>query len=416
MKRKLLPLYALLGLLVASSCSKETLILPEEDLPVIVRSADEPASDPADWELAEEAVVNMGVGWNLGNTLDPTGSWIKQYTANRPQDYETAWGQPVTKAAMFGTFKEAGFGFIRVPVSWGEKMDKNYVVSKAWMDRVQTVVDYVLDAGMYCIINVHHDTGTDGWLKADPSKYEANSAKFKKLWEQIAERFADYDYHLLFEGFNEILDAGNHWSDTDSESYKIVNKLNQDFVNIIRASSSENNRHRNLICTTYSASCTDGALKAFAIPTDSVCTGRLMAQFHLYSPYNFALNEETDADGNPPKKYQYAEFLYEYQEEISDRIYACYKRFTKKHIPCIMGEFGAFDKNNEAERAKHAEYNTRWAARYGIAACYWMGLMDGKDRTDCKWTAPLVKDAIIKAYQQYAPDPHPATAVRPIYE
>jgi hypothetical protein len=29
------------------------------------------------------------------------------------------------------------------------------------MKRVKEVVDYVLDNGMYCILNVHHDTGAD---------------------------------------------------------------------------------------------------------------------------------------------------------------------------------------------------------------------------------------------------------------
>ena len=44
------------------------------------------------------------------------------------------------------------------------------------MNRVHEIVDYVISQGLYCIINVHHDTGADGngwvsWLKADASNY-----------------------------------------------------------------------------------------------------------------------------------------------------------------------------------------------------------------------------------------------------
>ena len=46
-----------------------------------------------EFESATEAVKNMGVGWNLGNTLD---AWADK-TFNTPADQETCWGQPVTK-------------------------------------------------------------------------------------------------------------------------------------------------------------------------------------------------------------------------------------------------------------------------------------------------------------------------------
>lgn len=68
--------------------------------------------------------------------------------------------------------REAGFGAIRVPVTWYNHMDIDGKVNAAWMARVKEVVGYVLSQGMYCIINVHHDTGADSsgksyhWIKA----------------------------------------------------------------------------------------------------------------------------------------------------------------------------------------------------------------------------------------------------------
>lgn len=52
--------------------------------------------DEVKWETASEAVHNMHVGWNLGNTLDVHGEWIELYTERKPSDYETGWGQPIT--------------------------------------------------------------------------------------------------------------------------------------------------------------------------------------------------------------------------------------------------------------------------------------------------------------------------------
>ena len=62
------------------------------------------------------------------------------------------------------------------------------------MARVHEVVDYVLDAGMYCLLNVHHDTGEGNfhWLHANMDTYNSVKAKYEYLWQQIAEEFKDY--------------------------------------------------------------------------------------------------------------------------------------------------------------------------------------------------------------------------------
>ena len=145
-----------------------------EDDPVVEKPSDdekpeeeeipEHPSDDGVWETAAEAVANMGVGWNLGNTLDAwdsgkgrEGDWLF---------WETYWGQARTTPELMRMMKEAGFGAIRIPVTWGIHMDADNKVYDSWMNRVREIVDYVLDAGMYCIVNIHHDTGADDdvWL------------------------------------------------------------------------------------------------------------------------------------------------------------------------------------------------------------------------------------------------------------
>src|SRR5215208_5257152 len=51
----------------------------------------------------------MGIGWNLGNTLEATG--IKGTSVRQ---FETCWGNPVTTKEMFDGIKAAGFRSVRI--------------------------------------------------------------------------------------------------------------------------------------------------------------------------------------------------------------------------------------------------------------------------------------------------------------
>lgn len=153
----------------------------------------EPDPAPAIFETSREAISSMGVGWNLGNTLDAVW-WTGDTDGRDWKAWETGWGQPVTKPELMTMMKNAGFGAIRVPVTWGVHMDSDGKVFDQWMDRVNEIVDYVIAADMYCIINVHHDTGADdgAWLVADPDIYADVKSRYEGLWTQIAERFKSY--------------------------------------------------------------------------------------------------------------------------------------------------------------------------------------------------------------------------------
>ena len=69
-------------------------------------------AEAADFETAKDAVKNMGVGWNLGNTLDACSGSAQGLKS------ETYWGQPQTRPELMKMMKEAGFSAIRVPVTW----------------------------------------------------------------------------------------------------------------------------------------------------------------------------------------------------------------------------------------------------------------------------------------------------------
>jgi len=379
----------------------------------------EDPADPADWEKAAAAVVNMGVGWNLGNTLDANSNnvedmWIEAFSSRSTSDYETAWGQPVTTRALIHMFKKAGFNAIRVPVTWYPHMGvvtvtrkqgtdgkehgywdmstwTGYDVDPAWMARVKEVVGYVLDEGMYCILNVHHDTGsnTTGWLRADRQVYESVKERFCSLWTQIATEFGSYGQRLVFESFNEMLDTGSTWNYSTDEAHEVINLYNADFVSTVRATGGKN-AYRNLIVNTYAASSHTKALAAFRLPEDTV-EGHLMAEVHSYAPYHFAFDTAT------PKEV----FDEACDSEVRGIIDDLNTYFVSKGIPCVLGEFGAdTGKRTESELSKQAACYVSAAARYNIPCFYWMGLSNGDDRSVPKWTKPNLKDAILKAYKE----------------
>ncbi|MBE6261302.1 MAG: glycoside hydrolase family 5 protein [Prevotella sp.] len=332
------------------------------------------------FENAKDAVKNMGVGWNLGNTLDAADA-SKTWTTT--EQHEKCWGQPVTKPELMKMMKEAGFGAIRVPVTWYQEMDKDGKVNDAWMNRVKEVVDYVIDNGMYCIINVHHDTG-DGtqWLHASTTTYEKVKSKYEYLWKQIAEKFKDYDQKLLFEAYNEMLDDNNRWNEpATNDGYKAINSYAKSFVTTVR-NTGGNNKDRNLIVNTYSASSTANAMKALDLPEES---GHIIFQLHSYPNWKSESNAKTEIDN------------------LMNNI----KANLLNRAPVIIGEYATFTTwpsnidyyATDKKVAFYAmDYMIKQAKENGIGTFYWMGLSDGESRSLPAFNQADLAQTLIKAY------------------
>ncbi|MCR4852111.1 MAG: cellulase family glycosylhydrolase [Prevotella sp.] len=351
------------------------------------------------FESATQAVNNMKVGWNLGNTLESNGDWI---TGTSTEAYETAWGQPVTKPELMEMMRNAGFNAIRVPVTWYQHMDDNNQVNAEWMARVHEVVDYVIDQGMYCILNVHHDTGADdnAWLVADETVFAQQEARFKTLWTQIANEFKDYGDHLLFEGYNEMLDVADSWcfasfgtsnkydASIATSAYNAINSYAQAFVDAVRATGG-NNAQRNLVVCTYGACSGSGTwndhlkdpLKNMNLPTDNV-DGHIAFEIHSY------LNVEN---------------LQNAKNEVVDMMSALKSYLASKGAPVIFGEWGTANLDTDYnERHDNmlafAKYFVQQAKDNGFATFYWMGLSDGKNRTLPVFNQPDLAKNILQAW------------------
>lgn len=319
-------------------------------------SSDPETADPEETTAAGPAsalLEKIDIGWNLGNTLDSYSG--TELGKNEGLSSETAWGNPKATQEMIDLVKDSGFNAVRVPVTWYNHMDSDYVIDKEWMDRVQEVVDYVVNNDMYCIINVHHDTGANGWLRASDTNLEEDKAMFAAIWTQIGARFADYDEHLLFEGFNEILNDANEWVSPDSRAVEIVNELNQLFVDTVRASGG-NNGERILIVNTYCAGGNSQVTKDFVLPTDPA-KDSLVVEAHIYQPYDFTAEE-------------FPEVTKWSKESVDSYLKNMYVSFVQKGIPVIVGEFGCVDKDNAGARQAWAKYYVETCRDYGIK-CFW---------------------------------------------
>lgn len=332
-------------------------------------------NDPMTVTSAKDLVAQMKVGWNLGNTMDATGS--------SGVDAETSWGNVVTSKEDIDMVKEAGFNVLRVPVSWGTHMSDDYTVDKAWMDRVQEIVNYGIDNGMFVILNTHHEE----WYMPVESDVEEDLKQLEALWKQIAERFKGYDEHLIFEGVNEprLRGDGAEWIGNDS-SRQIVNQYAKTFVETVRATGG-NNADRCLMVTPYAASSSPQNMEALEIPEDS---DKIIVSIHAYLPYSFALDTKgTDVyDAN--------------DTSIKDLFENIKMYFLDKDIPVIIGEFGSVNKDNIQDRIDCVTDYLTTAKEYGVPCIWWdngtrmgsgenFGLLN---RAEFVWFYPEIIDAI----------------------
>lgn len=367
-------------------------------------------------EFASQTVKNMGMGINVGglDSVSPTTEAIADRAdangmhildRNDPVTYETNGAKDRITQKTMDALYEAGFHSVRIPVTWfnhmGPPVSGNGIIDEIWLNHIRSVVDLARNAGMYVVINIHHDAGTYDycWLSADWSKYNTVSLQLKNIWTQIATFFKDYDYHLLFEGYNEICDEyKSWWAPRGPDGFKAANALNQDFVNAVRATGGQNSV-RNLIVSTYTASEWEDGLKGFVLPQDIV-EGHLIVQIHSYRPNEFVTAREV---GDRSRM----EFYESDKPEIDEMFDRVQNYILDKGWPCILGEYGAFHKKdangnrNEEGRGAHGYYYTIHALRKGIAPMYWYNPMEYRDRDDGRWTYPVLADSLKKAWRDY---------------
>lgn len=320
---------------------------------------------------AMEIVSQMGLGWNLGNTFDATGG-----NARDIYSQEQSWGNPKVTPELIHKVKEAGFKTIRIPVTWYRQLSKDgtYTIKPEFMARVKEVVDMAFAEGLFVIINMHHEE----WLNTP--KLAENQVQIGEqlvaIWTQIADTFADYDQHLIFEGMNEprMKGTGVEWNG-NAEGVAAVNYLNQLFVNTVRGSAKGHNGERMLMIPAYAASSSSALLSTIEIPQwEGKQAENIAISAHSYTPYDFCLADTQT---------KFYRILPSYTTEIDMIFYSIRHLFLSKGIPVVIGETGATNKDNPDPRAQWAYYMGMQSSSFGVPIVIWDNGNNGNSGGEC---------------------------------
>lgn len=308
---------------------------------------EKPEDEPAGTcnRTAAEIAACMGIGWNLGNTLEGGGS-DNVFTNKGGLSAETAWQDTKTTQEVIDFVKSQGFKSVRIPCAWvmGHISDPaTYKIDEKWMARVKEIVDYCIKDDLYVVLNDHWD---GGWLENnikenDPAKKAKNKEVLAAIWTQIANEFRNYDDHLLFAGLNE----------PNAEDQAATNNLieyEQVFIDAVRATGG-NNEKRVLVVQGPSTNILH-TCNYFKMPSDPTASNRLMVEVHYYSPWQFWGMEKDESWGrvfyywgkdnhvagskhNPDWDCEEA--------DMERQLKQMYDKFVKKGVPVLIGELGA---------------------------------------------------------------------------
>ncbi|WP_183580695.1 cellulase family glycosylhydrolase [Mucilaginibacter sp. X5P1] len=381
MKKTLINLLCILAVLVLTRCSKQE--IGSGIKPLITNKVNKtfaalsypsyntsplPPDQTGMTGTAPQIAANMTLGINIGNTMEAPNN-------------ENGWGNPNITQALIDGYKRMGFNAIRIPCNW----DWSHIINTsteqidpAWLTRVQQVVQYCVNDGMYVILNIHWD---NGWLENNctTTAQPAVNAKQKALWEQIATQMRGFDQHLLFASANEP-------NATDTTGMRVLLSYHQTFINAVRSTGGHNS-YRTLVIQGPSTDITKTNSLMNTMPTDPA-SNRLMVEIHYYTPINFCIMTSDASWGNmfyywgsgyhttfdPTRNATYGE-----ESDVNTSFGQMKTKFVDHGIPVIMGEFAVVNRNltgdslnfNLASKAYWYNYVMHQALGNGLIPFLW---------------------------------------------
>lgn len=371
-----------------------------------------------DLPTANSVARQMGVGWNIGNSLE---------VPNDP----LAWGNPLPAKQLVDLVKNSGFSTIRIPCAWDSHADQSTgIINAEWLTQVKTIIDYCINDTLFVVLNSHWD---GGWLEESisTSKQVEVNKKQKNYWTQIATCFKNYDHHLLFAGANEPAVQDPYGTVFGPERIAVLNSYLQTFIDAVRATGG-NNATRTLIIQGPRGDIELAKSDWTTLPKDNV-SGRLMTELHFY-PYQWALME-SDAEWGKVFYYWGKANLSTTDTERNttwcdeayvDSVFNILKRlYVDKGMPVLLGEWGAMKRTNLSgdilnrhlqSRLYYYQYVVSAARSRGIIPAVWdAGGMDNNTFTVFNRKATTVFDRdLVNAVMEGAKTPFPGTvSVKP---
>ena len=296
-------------------------------------TAQQPTTDLDAWTAAKR----MGVGINIGNTLENTTAW------------ETGWGNPPITKDHIQLLAGLGFKVVRLPVAWDTYAHDGRIDAKK-MAHVAEVVDWITSAGMFCVLNIHWD---GGWIDSDDKKRFAKTfhtfspeaeRKYQSYWSQIATYFVNRDEHLVFEALNE--ESNFDGAGSEKQAHDMLGHVNQLFIDTVRGTGG-NNAKRLLIIAGYNTDIVKTTSGNFVIPKDTI-PHKILLSVHYYTPWPFAGMTEDASWGKMRQTWgTVADFA-----ELNRLLDKMQVYSIKNDIPVFIGEFGVDVKKDPDSRLR----------------------------------------------------------------
>lgn len=310
---------------------------------------------------AHSALKHFRKGANFGNYLEaPRGR---------------AWGATYSERDL-DAMKREGFDHVRLPVRWNDYAGPGpeFKIEPQLFGKVDFLVTNALSRGLSVILNIHHFDD----LTTEP---QAHTAKFYALWRQIAEYYAAQPEGLAFELLNEPRDAA---------TTEVMNPIYAEAIQVIRKS----NPKRTLLVGPGKWNSLDEVEK-LKLPADS----NLIVTVHSYEPFLFThqgaqwTQPETATvgivyPGPPPTPVTPAAgvrnkgWFERYNtlptpenpcgpKAFAVRMERVAKWAAENNRPIHLGEFGAFERADQASRTRYYTDMRKTAERLGFGWAIW---------------------------------------------
>ena len=302
-------------------------------------------------------------GINIGNQFD---GCVRQedYTVKTEFDsveeemdyWETLWTNTVITEEYVQYLKDCGFQLIRLPVSWYDHIGEKYwtdahndvtqyadinranTIDTNWLNRVQRVVDMIINSGMYCMINIHHD-GHNGCTRKkivlDEAHRESTSEYMHDIWTQVGTHFASYGTHLLYQGFNEPTDSSKSMTANAERTAEATLQMKV-FIKTVRDLGG-NNAQRFLVCPGYAGLSLPDVAKLV-----DTAENKLISSLHKYF------------DGTSNDTYGFSDHI------------------SKNNVGIIVDEIGPSGRRPDADNgALAASIRSTVDKVEGLSTCWW---------------------------------------------
>lgn len=288
---------------------------------------------------------------------------------------DPGWTDPAKarfKPEHFKKIKAAGFGTVRIVLNAFGHMDDYFVLEAGYLNRLDTMVQAGLDAGLTVILDEHD-------YNFCSQDVEACKQKLNAFWAQISPRYKDYSNRLIFEVLNEPHQdfTPEMWNAQIKQTLPIIRAFNP-VRNVIIGPGSWNS---------------GALLPKLILP---IPDRHIIVTFHYYAPMEFT------HQGSPwVPQFKLTGQNWGSPADLAqvDKDFDAVKAWSNEwNRPILLGEFGAYETAPMDGRLRYTSAIARAAEKRGFAWAYWQFDKDFivYDIANDKWVEPILGALIPK--------------------